>query len=384
MTTLEKGRCILHIGITKTGSTSIQEFLFQQMDDERFHYAHFGRRNSGKSLLQAFDWQSAAIDRYKANDMSEEKLLEKRDASRQMLREQVEGSRGKTVIISGEALSFFHPDKLADFIDFLQPHFDRIEAVAYVRHPKSHMESAFQQRMKNVSTRKLRVLEYSPKFQNIFEKFVSLLGKENVHVWPFDRATFPEGDVVLDFCKRLGIEPPTERVTGQNESLTREAIALFFTYRHYFPKPRKGKRARSESYFLRSELMELEGGRLRFHPDYVKPTIEANRQHIDWLDEQFGIDLHEDFSAMPRTGVRSKRDIMTYSEETLAWLAGKLGGPGYLQVHPFKPRKLPEIVTNCFRKHRRLATRRNIAADVNRLMDQAPEAGIRKRDIGKG
>ncbi len=383
MTTAEKGKCILHIGITKTGSTSIQEFLFRHLNDERFLYAHFDRRNSGKSLLHAFDWESSAIDKYQARDLGEEGLLEKRDDCRRMLTEQIETARGKTVIISGEALSFFHPEKLENFIDFLKPHFDRIEAVAYVRHPKSHMESAFQQRMKNVSTRKLRVRDYSPKFKNIFEKFQHLLGRENVHVWRFDRASFPEGDVVLDFCDRLGIDPPAERVSGQNQSLSREAIALFFTYRHYFPKPRKGKRARSESFFLRSELMELEGDGLRFHPDYVKPVIEANRHHVDWLDEQFGIDLHQDFGTMPRTGIRSKRDIMTYSDETLDWLARKLDGPGYLKVHPFEWRRLPAIVANCFTRRRRLAIRRNVAADVNRLMDQAPDKRMRKRDIGK-
>lgn len=148
MTTHQPKRCILHIGITKTGSSSIQEFLFNHLDDERFHYAHCNGKNFGKALHHAFNRNAPNIDRFNIHNYTEQDLLEKQEYYRDLLLSHIQDNPNKTIIISAEALARFDPDRLKDVIEFLEPHFDRIEAVGYVRSPKSHIESEAQQRIK--------------------------------------------------------------------------------------------------------------------------------------------------------------------------------------------------------------------------------------------
>jgi hypothetical protein len=65
----------------------------------------------------------------------------------------------------------------------------------------------------------------------LFEKFDDVLGRENVRLWKFDPPSFPNGCVVQDFCTRLGIALPRERVIRVNASISREAVQLLYTYR---------------------------------------------------------------------------------------------------------------------------------------------------------
>ena len=362
-------KCVLHIGITKTGSTTIQEFLFNHLDDERFHYAHCGARNSGQALYHAFDRHASSIDKYKVRRYTEEQLLEKQEANRKMFREHIEGNPDKTIIISAEALSTFNPDGLKEFIDFLRPYFDNIQVVGYVRDPRTHMESAFQQRLKRTSMKKLKVIQFSPKYQDILEKYERLVGRKNMRIWRFDQKTFPDGDVVFHFCEQLGIRPPAQRVASLNQRLSDNAISLFYTMRYRYRAPETGPRARKSATLLKEKLWQLEGKRLRFHPDLYYPAVQANKDQIDWLKEHFGIDFHQDPNALEESGVKSKRQIMTYSDETLEWWAGELGGKRYLKLFPLTPAVLLKAIVNFFTRSLRPATRGNIAVDVRRLKE---------------
>ena len=365
----QKGRCILHIGITKTGSTTIQEFLYNHLEDDRFHYAHCDHRNSGQALLHAFDWDSPRIDPFDRFGYSQAQRLEKQEQCRRMFAEHIENHIDKTIIISAEVLSVFDPDRLVDLFAFLRQYFETIEVVGYVRHPKSHMESAFQQRLKTrISS--LHVVRYSPAFRDIFGKFEPFVGRENIRAWLFDPKGFPDGDVVLDFCRKLGINPPAVKVQLLNDSLSSYAISLFYTYRRFNKNPPSGYASFMATLALRQALTELKGPRLRFHPQFIRWAIEKNQHHIDWLHENHGISLHEDLDKMEQVGIRSINEIMTYADETLEWLAGKLEGKSYLNLRPLSPGLLAKIGVNLFTRRHRLATRRNIAHDVKQLMQK--------------
>lgn len=47
-------RCILHIGMPKTGTSSIQHFLFYGLKDARFQYFSFGEVDSCRGIGNIF------------------------------------------------------------------------------------------------------------------------------------------------------------------------------------------------------------------------------------------------------------------------------------------------------------------------------------------
>ena len=46
--------CILHVGMPKTGTTSIQESLYHGLDDPAFRYIGLGWTNSASYLVPLF------------------------------------------------------------------------------------------------------------------------------------------------------------------------------------------------------------------------------------------------------------------------------------------------------------------------------------------
>ncbi len=362
--------CILHIGLTKTGSTTIQEFLFKHMDDERFHYAHADQPNVGQALFYAFAGDHSLADPFNVENYSEERLQSMGADIREKLLHHFRSHPNKNMIISAEGMSVLKPEAIAALMDFLKPHFSLIEVVGYVRNPKSHMESSFQQRLKNTFDSKINVRVFSPKYRFLLEKFDHFVERENVHIWPFDAKIFPEGDVVMHFCKQLGIRPPASKVTVQNQSLSRNAISLLYTHRRYMREPDTGRSGATASRLLIDKLHELKGSKLKFHPDWVVNPIMKNLDQIDWLQQRHDIDFHEDIDAMEKTGIRSKNELMTYSQEALDWLASELNEKPYQKVLPWTLPSLCTALWSIFTRKRRLATRRTIAADVCRLKAQ--------------
>ncbi|WP_370337103.1 hypothetical protein [Parvularcula marina] len=116
---------ILHVGLGKTGSSSIQQGLAAlnnegQAADMRINYprAEFGAGLFGAEMISAFG-PFGGVDEQGA---VEEALARS-------------ASQAEITIISGEMIA--HTQNLAKvrLLDRLQDHFNRIEIIAYVRHP---------------------------------------------------------------------------------------------------------------------------------------------------------------------------------------------------------------------------------------------------------
>src|SRR5690606_10948420 len=64
------------------------------------------------------------------------------------------------------------------------------------------------------------------------QRYDEVFGAENVFLWKFQPAAFPEGDIVLDFCNRLQLQPMRAKNKIVNEAISREAVSILFCY-HY-------------------------------------------------------------------------------------------------------------------------------------------------------
>lgn len=49
-----KDCCILHVGPAKTGSSSIQQTLYKELNDPYFEYADLGEPNHNRQLFTVF------------------------------------------------------------------------------------------------------------------------------------------------------------------------------------------------------------------------------------------------------------------------------------------------------------------------------------------
>lgn len=300
-------RCILHVGMHKTGTSSIQQSL-SGLDSEGFLYLPGlnGRSNHGRTIRALLD---GGID--------------------------LPDIRGRTLIVSNEGMMLFEPDLLSGLASYLRTHgFDWIDVVAYVRPPGSYMTSMTNQATRGTAMRTPiepepgsgLEIRGQPRYRAAFEKIDQAFGRSNVTLCKFDPAKFLGGDVVRDFCSRLGISLPAGRIVRAQESLSREVVGLLYAYRKFsrewdveWPRP-PANRALIES------LTPVGSTRFRISPEVLRPIIERNRADIGWMEDRLGASLDEADEEHP-DDVRTEEELMRPSGETIARLIEMFDGP---------------------------------------------------------
>ncbi len=315
--------CIIHYGMPKTGSSSIQTYLLRSLADPRFFNIDLGRRGSGNLIATAFRAHPEQHHRSIKRGLAPAEVQQEIASIRTALARELERVDGRTALLSAELLANFSVMEFAALCDFIRPHAAEISAVGYVRSPLAFMESVFQQRVKS-GTGSFRLEQNYPRYRERFEKFETVLGRERVAYWSFAPASFPGSCVVQDFCARLGIRCDGAAVQRVNDSLSLPAIRLLYAYRKYGPGFGAGERALQENGLLKARLRELGGPPLRFHAALVRPVLDARRADIAWMEER----LQHPFAESPvvdHNAVQGEADLLRYCPESIAWLASQLG-----------------------------------------------------------
>lgn len=304
-------RVLLHLGMHKTGSTSIQA-VWNGYKDERIEYAALGLPNHSLTLMRAFLEGKAADRVYRNSDA--ERRAKQHEAALRRLDEVLEGT-DRSVILSGESLFRFEKDACRRATEFLRRHVGRIDALLYVRAPESFARSVFQERLKKGEA-SFDLHNIVPAYRARSLGWAEALGAEPSYVL-FDRATLHEGDVVADFGMRLGLDPAwaksREHLQNRNTSLSAEAMAALYVLRH-----RRGAPASDEEERVRQRrLIEVLGGygqrRFDFGRELIEAELAKRAGEIAWMEERLG-------RPFPREAVKdpvvfgSEREILDYGE----------------------------------------------------------------------
>jgi hypothetical protein len=316
---------ILHFGMPKTGSSSIQASLYAGLRDTRFSYLHFGRANANREVIIGFAGDPNRYSLIRRLALSDEALEQARcDVHRRML-EQIERAAGKTVILSCEALYGLKLTELRALVALLRGAAGRVTAVGYLRRPRAFMESSFQQRLKALETKTFDPALHMPNYRGQLEKFDKVLGCSKVQYWLFDRERFPGGCVVQDFCSRVGIRFDADAVIHQNEGFSLGAISLLYVYSKFGVGYGIGAEAIAANRSFHSKLRELTGPRLRFHADVIAPFLIRRRATIEWAEGRTGASLDDNATIDDALAVRSEQDLLRVPPEAVDWLKQQLG-----------------------------------------------------------
>ena len=140
--------CIVHIGMHKTGSSSIQHSL-RNFKDAQFVYAALGEdANHSLAIFTAFGTQPERHPLHRKADRGPIALRDYAERVRGVLERSISVAQGRTLIISGEDISVLGEDELQRMRDFLEARFDSVTVVGYIRPPAGFMASSFQQLVK--------------------------------------------------------------------------------------------------------------------------------------------------------------------------------------------------------------------------------------------
>ncbi len=302
--------CIIHIGMHKTGSTSIQKSLYGFSDAE-FHYAALcGAANHSVAMFSMF---SDTPERHKLNrDMADDPVRMKAYLANAAsdLDTSIRACGRRTLIISGEDIIRLRKPELKRMRERLSQDFGDIRIVAYVRPPLSYITSAFQQRVRSGGHIGFDLHQVYPNYRKRFSKFDEVFGRDRVALKLFDRRSLTGGDAVVDFCSTLGLNFPKERIINGNESWSRQSICLIFQYNRYCSengiRPLKGSEARK----VMDLLSPLGHDRFYLSPALLEDVISTRRKDIAWMELRLGAALSEPLGSAHAGDISSEEDLL--------------------------------------------------------------------------
>lgn len=300
-------RVIVHAGLPKTATTTIQNALF----DAR-HALHKdggvlfpgGRRLYQQSLRTAFreDPRSHPYNRMRGRT-NLEALRREAESFLAELEDDIQKSSASTVLLSCEGISQLKEDELTRVRDWLRPMFGTIEVLFVTREPVSLATSVIQQILKQGA-----VLEHSyarpqvPHFELNIGRAIAVFGRDAIRVRALENMTRHPDGVVAAFLDEIGVSNEGARravlaaARNDNVSFTNEAAQILSSLNRQQPLFVEGskkpvRRLNAEVRWLR----KLKGEKFSLPLAVAREIFEASRNDVAWLKENFGIEGYETF-----------------------------------------------------------------------------------------
>ncbi len=346
-------KIILHMGLPKTGSTSLQVGLWQMRDqlarhgilypssnenDVRFHHILTALFGTHEGLTRSLRKRFTSIE-------------EPRKLGLAFLRAATEtalSTGAHTIVLSSEVIFPSHERQIANFHPHLAALGADIEPVVYVREPADLYKSRLQQKSKDCSFRPpypLRTLRPE------LEEIATVFGVRPV-VRSYHRDHLKSRDVVTDFCAHvLGLDTAALDIpeVHENTSMSAEAVFALLMLGEGAAAGawRDDVRVRS----LRDRLRWCPTGSSGVSPVRLKPQLVADIRAaaVDyvWLRDAYGISFPElDYASISGANVerltdyKSPADVMEIDPQALA-------------AYFLRAMEEPEQTVSAFREERR-------------------------------
>jgi hypothetical protein len=347
----------------KTGTSSIQRSLAGYSDAEFVYYSESkGRPNHTPAIFGLLERFAPRPD--ERTELGRARRNAQRDfdpRARERFADTVRAVGERTLIISGEGIMFLSLTELQDLAAFLQTtSIQKLEVVAYVR-PFAAYVTSVARATKGGALKNLSLERRTSRYRAAFEKFDQVFGRENVQLWKFDQQSFPSGCVVKDFSTRLGISLPPERIVRVNESISREIVALLYTYYRLGRSLGARNMSAGEKYRLIKWLGNLGDKKFRFSPDLLRPMLEKNRVDIEWMETRLGESLQEQLGEHQPGDVQDKWDLLRPDPIVVEKLLQLLGRRAPKGVTGKTPEEVAQLV-HAVREESRSSSRRGIDA----------------------
>ena len=310
-------RLIFHFGMNKTGSTAIQSSL-AAAEGKSFLYPALGEPPYKPHHEDAVDQIFSNERLLKSQMNSEEKtnLAAIAERSKQKIRDAADCGDLPVVLSSEGAYRYLTLDDVKGLRQFVEPLFDDIQLVAYVREPFGFISAAFHNWIKGHGLARF-TLKYQP--YRRFAKFDSVFGRETVRLLKYDRSSFPGGDVVAHFCDSVGL--PRLESAPVNVTLCRPAVSAIYRLNRLaadgsWPDAIAARKLR------KSVIRQFPHGdwpKFRLSPRAIAPVVERYADDLHWLEERMGCSMRESYPAQDGD-VRDETDLLRIAPDAMAAL----------------------------------------------------------------
>lgn len=221
----------IHIGTGKTGTTSIQSTLYNSREYLRacgVKYADSGRNGINHHALC---FNSFA---YRTGRLSKEHLKSNFDK----LRQELKVTNCERIVVSSEDYPGLDSAEVSELINYFSD-LAEVHVIVYLRRQDLFLESWYAQIIKAGEIQsEISVLQKELERENFLDYYSlverwsdKLSSKSHIHVRPFERSSFYNQDIVLDFLNLMGVTNVKPNLldrdgVDENVALTRVQIEI--------------------------------------------------------------------------------------------------------------------------------------------------------------
>jgi hypothetical protein len=298
-------RLYLHIGLGKTGSTSIQKDLLSKTRLLETKYnLHYPRnfshelsfRGNHSILLRVlFSDFPDTRQRLVARGLKDEKSIEAyNQKTLTALEKSFRSSSAQNLMFSAEGVAHFRKDEMIKLAAWLDEIADEIKVVACLRHPVQALSSEIQQRLKIGDV--LEDLYKRPpyySFRPLLERVEIAFGRENIIAYSFADATKNDAGLVTELFSGIGIDTGNDftKSPPYNTSMSHEAALLISALNRLHPVLLDGKRNPIRKVNDIQKLIKIPGRKYTAPRLVYERVMENIQPDVEWLKEKYGIDL---------------------------------------------------------------------------------------------
>lgn len=284
---------VLHVGATKTGSTSIQEFLAHNREALAAHgvlYPHaFGDLRRLRLSLMVTPDDALPNRLWVRSGLGDTAPAEFRRTMRERLLEEFEASGCQQVVLSDETLFGGPPATVTEVRRLADAIAGSVRVLVYLRRQDDHLVSMYQQAVRGGAVQRLadwalrprhRIYDYHRRLRMWRRRVTS----DGIIVRPFEPAAFHGGSLVSDFFAAAGIATPDrglEPVAVQNERLGAEATEFLRLLNLFRQENRDLERQELANRRFLPQLAALPGPALTLPEaaldEFMKQWEESNR-----------------------------------------------------------------------------------------------------------
>ncbi len=289
---------ILHVGLHKTGTTSIQDTLYKRENYEVFkengiRFIEKLDPNNGFGIYSAF---SKHPENFHVN-LSKGLSMAEIDEYNSFVKQEIinELNKDDRLLISGEdiiALDYDELDNFRKFVEECTEHEIKWNVIMYLRNPVQFLSSWYQQMVqlgvpvvyKNNFDRDIE------RYYAIPERVVTIFGKHNVTVYEFEKSLDNRHGLTGKFFERLNIDIDKINYIRVNERLSQEAtnIAIFMNDKQ--PLIIDGKVSENRHRFDVVPLFKIKGSKFSLGKNQLYKNLESMHNDFIWIRDNLGID----------------------------------------------------------------------------------------------
>ena len=275
---------ILHIGMHKTGTTSIQNSL-HGLETDGIRYARFPDMNHSKAMYTIFSGSRYKHHSWQSIGFTENQIDKEKDYFFKILEEELSDNSITKLVISGEDISAMSPAEQKILCSYFQSKNIILKVVYIVRDPHNWSVSSIQQQVKGGAK---ELLAANPFYRRRIAGFIKGCGIENISIYKYEDLV--KHGLIKSFSEIIGTKLKEKK--RMNESMTLEAFSLILILNNLeLVTTRSLKQFKKKQQFIQSVInfFSIKNGYTKINMECFDIVHKDVKEDLIWMKEQFGI-----------------------------------------------------------------------------------------------